>query len=112
MLQNYLLITLRSVVKNKIFILINVLGMGIAVACCIVAYLNWEFSSSFDNNHVNAESVYRVQSWQDYQGSRNRHALVPNPLGNVVGENFGDVDEVVRYTASQNNFRIGDEVFN
>ena len=112
MLQNYILITLRSIVKNKIFILINVLGMGIAVACCIVAYLNWEFSSSFDQNHTNAASVYRVQSWQDYQGSRNRHALVPNPLGNVVRENFTDVDEVVRYTASQNNFRIGDEVFN
>ena len=112
MLQNYILITLRSIIKNKIFILINVLGMGIAVACCIVAYLNWEFSSNFDKNHTNAESVYRVQSWQDYQGTRNRHALVPNPLGNVVRENFTDVDEVVRYTASQNNFRIGDEVFN
>ena len=54
MLQNYLLITLRSIVKNKIFILINVLGMGIAVACCIVAYLNWEFSTNFDRNHTNA----------------------------------------------------------
>ncbi len=112
MLQNYILITLRSIVKNKIFILINVLGMGIAIACCIVAYLNWEFSSNFDPNHTNAANVYRVQSFQDYQGARNRHALVPNPLGNVVKENFGDVDEVVRYTASQNNFRIGDEVFN
>jgi len=112
MLQNYILITLRSIGKNKIFILINVLGMGIAIACCIVAYLNWEFSSTFDENHTNAAQVYRVQAWQDYQGTRNRHALVPNPLGNVVRENFADVDEVVRYTASQNNFRIGDEVFN
>ena len=112
MLQNYILITLRSIVKNKIFILINVLGMGIAVACCIVAYLNWEFSSSFDSHHTNGESIYRIQSLQDYEGSRNRHALVPSPLGNVVRENFGDVDEVVRYIASQNNFRIGDEVFN
>ena len=33
-------------------------------------------------------------------------------MGNVVRENFTDVDAVVRYTASQNNFRIGDEVFN
>ena len=112
MLQNYILITLRSIAKNKIFILINVLGMGIAIACCIVAYLNWEFSPNFEENHTNEAQVYRVQSWQDYQGTRNRHALVPNPLGNVVRENFADVDAVVQYTTAQNNFRIGDEVFN
>jgi ABC-type antimicrobial peptide transport system permease subunit len=98
--------------KNKVFIMINVLGMGIAVACCIVAYLNWEYSSNFDKNHVNAATIYRVQAWQDYQGKRNRHALTPTPLGNIVKENLKDVDEVVRYTTSTSNFRIGDELFN
>jgi putative ABC transport system permease protein len=111
MLKNYILITLRSIIKNKIFILINVLGMGIAVACCIVAYLNWEFSANFDKNHVNGKTVYRVQSWQDYQGQRNRHALAPTPLGNIIKQNFNEIDEVVRYAAAQNNFRIGDDVF-
>lgn len=111
MFKNYILITLRSIIKNKIFILINVLGMGVAVACCIVAYLNWEFSASFDRNHVNAETIYRIQSWHDYQGNRNRHALAPTALGNIIKENFNDIDAVVRYTASQNNFRIEDEVF-
>ena len=112
MLKNYILITLRSIIKNKIFILINVLGMGIAVACCIVAYLNWEFSANFDKNHVNGKNVYRIQSWQDYQGQRNRHALAPTPLGNIIKQNFTEVDKVVRYAATQNNFRIGDNIFN
>lgn len=111
MLKNYILITFRSIAKNKIFILINVLGLGTAVACCIVAYLNWEFSANFDKNHVNAESIYRVQAYQDYQGKRNRYALVPNALGGIVEQNFKNVDEVVRYTTAPSNFRIGDEVF-
>ena len=111
MLKNYILITFRSIAKNKIFILINVLGLGTAVACCIVAYLNWEFSANFDKNHVNAESIYRVQSYQDYQGKRNRYALVPNALAGIVEQNFKNVDEVVRYTTSPSNFRIGDELF-
>ncbi len=111
MFRNYVLITFRSMAKNKVFILINVLGMGIAVACCIVAYLNWDFSSNFDANHVNAESIYRVQAWQDYQGKRSRHALTPTPLGNIIKENFKDVDKVVRYTTTTSNFRIGDELF-
>ena len=38
MIKNYLLITFRSLMKNKLFILINVFGMGIAIACCITAF--------------------------------------------------------------------------
>lgn len=111
MFKNYILITLRSLLKNKVFILINVLGMGTAVGCCIVAFLNWDFSASFDKNHVKAETIYRVQAWQNYQEQRNRFATVPNPLGSLVKQNLHDVDNVVRYTTSQSNIRIGDEVF-
>lgn len=111
MLKNYILITFRSIVKNKIFILINVLGLGVAVACCIVGYLIWEFRANFDKNHLNAENIYRIQSYQDCQGQRNRFATAPTPLGGVVRQNFTDVDKIVRYTASQSNFRIGDEIF-
>jgi ABC-type lipoprotein release transport system permease subunit len=111
MLRNYILITLRNIIKNKVFILINVFGMGIAIACCIVAYLNWEFSSNFDKNHVHAKSVYRVQAFQDYQGQRSRHALTPTALGQIVEQNFSEVQNVVRYNATKSNFRIADEVF-
>jgi ABC-type antimicrobial peptide transport system permease subunit len=92
--------------------MINVLGMGVAVACCIVAFLNWDFSTDFDKNHVNAKSIYRVQAFQNYQGKQSRHAVVPNPLGSIVKQNFNDVHKVVRYTASASDIRIGDEVFN
>jgi ABC-type antimicrobial peptide transport system permease subunit len=111
MLRNYILITLRSIARNKIFILINVFGLGIAVACCIVGYLIWDFSGSFDKNHSKAESIYRIQSYQDYQGQRNRFATAPTPLGPIIRQNFSDVDNVVRYTSTQGNFRVGDEVF-
>jgi len=112
MLRNYLLITLRNLVQNKVFVLINMLGMGIAVACCITAWLNWDFSTNFDRNHLNSESIYRVQAHYDDKGKQNRHAIVPTPLGGIVRENFTDVDKVVRYTTENNDIRIGDEVFN
>ena len=112
MLKNYILITLRSFSRNKTFIFINVFGLGIAVSCCVVAYLIWDFSVGFDRNHLNAESIYRIQSHQDYQGQRNRFATAPMPLGSVIRENFSDVDAVVRYTSAPGNFRIGDDVFN
>lgn len=112
MLKNYLLITLRNLRQNKVFVLINMLGMGIAIACCITAYLNWDFSTNFDKNHLNSATIYRIQARYEDQGKSNRHAQVPTPVGGIVKENFTDVDKVVRYTTENGDIRIGDEVFN
>ncbi len=112
MLKNYLLITFRSLLQNKVFVLINMLGMGIAIACCITAWLNWDFSTNFDRNHLQSATIYRVQAHYDDKGKQNRHAMVPTPVGAIVRDNFNDVDKVVRYNAASSDIRIGDEVFN
>ena len=111
MLKNYLSITLRSMMKNKVFIFINLLGLGIAIACCIVSYLNWDYSRTFDHNHLNSESIYRVQCWHELDGKRNRYAVAPAPLAGIVKQNFTDVDATVRYTTSTSNIRIGNDLF-
>lgn len=111
MIKNYLLITFRSLMKNKLFILINVFGMGIAIACCITAYLNWEYSADWDKGHVNADKIYRVQFWREFQGKRDRFGMAPMPLANYIKQNFKDVNKTVRYMSSYCDMRIGDEVF-
>jgi hypothetical protein len=60
MLKNYLKITFRSLMKNKLFTFINVFGLGVALACCIVAYLNWDYNVKFDTHHLNSERIYRI----------------------------------------------------
>jgi ABC-type antimicrobial peptide transport system permease subunit len=111
MLKNYLLITFRSLMKNKLFILINVFGMGIAIACCITAYLNWQYSNQWDSVHLNANKIYRVQFWRDFQGKRSRYGMAPMPLGSYIKQNFKDVKRTVRYMSSYCDMRIGEEVF-
>jgi putative ABC transport system permease protein len=112
MIKNYLLITWRSMMKNKLFIFINVFGIAIAIACCIVAYLNWKYNEDWDKGHKNASVIYRVQFWHDFQGRLNRYGMTPMPVGNYIKQNFKDVDKVVRFIPSGSNFRIGDELFN
>jgi putative ABC transport system permease protein len=111
MIKNYLLITFRNLLKNKLFIFINVFGMGIAIACCITAYLNWDFSDKWDAGERNASKIYRVQFTRDFQDKHERHGMAPMPLGNYIKQNFKDVKKVVRYMSSYCDIRIGDEVF-
>jgi putative ABC transport system permease protein len=111
MIKNYLLITFRNLMKNKLFIIINVFGMGLAIACCITAYLNWGFSANWDKGHLNADKIYRVQFWREFQGKRDRHGLAPMPLANYIKQNIKEVNKTVRYMSSYCDMRIGEEVF-
>jgi putative ABC transport system permease protein len=112
MIKNYLLITWRSMMKNKLFIFINIFGIAVAIACCMVAYLNWKFNEDWDIEHVNSASIYRIQFWREFQETRNRYGTTPLPMGNLIKENFKEVDRVVRLIPSGSNFRVKDELFN
>ncbi len=111
MIKNYLKIILRSLWKNRTFVFINIVGMGIALACCIVAYLNYEYNQKFDVEHVNAEKIYRVNFIREFQGRSRKYGYVPRPLGANIRENISDVDKVVRVIPSGANLRIKDELF-
>src|SRR5688572_31132431 len=112
MLKNYLLITIRSLLKNKLYIFINITGMAIAIACCIVAYFNYDFNVTFDHHHLNRSTIYRVNSVREFQKELTSFGVVPIALGNAIKQNIADVDEVIRYSTDQGNFRIQDELFN
>ncbi len=97
--------------KNKLFVLINILGLAIALACCIVAYLNWEFNIKFDTQHLNAERIYRINFIRITNGEPIKNGDCPMPLGAIIRQNFSQVDDVIRIYPSGGNFKVGDELF-
>lgn len=111
MIRNYLLITWRSMMKNKFFIFINILGLSVAIACCIVAYFNWEFDSEFDSHHAKAANIYRVSTVREFEGHSTLFGFVPVPLGNVIRQTIPDVEKAVRLSWSYSNFKVNDNLF-
>lgn len=111
MLRNHLLILFRNLNKNRLFVLINIAGLSIAIGCCIVGYFNFDFNNSFDDVHVNNQSIYRVNSVREYQGKATAFGLVPLPLGEIVRQNVSDVEMLSRVTRNSMNIQIGDEIF-
>jgi len=110
MIKNYLLITWRSMMKNKFFIFINVIGLSVAIACCVVAWFNREFDAEFDLHHAKAGSIYRVASVREFEGESTLYGFVPVPLGQVM-KNIPDVEKVVRMSWSYSNFKVDDNLF-
>ena len=111
MIKNHLLITIRSMMKNKLFIIINVFGMGVAIACCIVGYFAYEYDSTFDAVHKNGAHIYRVSAIREFENTQTRFGYASFPLGEVVDKTFQDVDKSTRYFYSWSNFKRESDLF-
>jgi ABC-type antimicrobial peptide transport system permease subunit len=96
MFRNYLLVTFRNLLKNRVFTLINILGLGIALSVCIVAFFNHMFNYEFDRTHVNFDKIYRVNSFRDMEGREQEYGVVPATLGLEAKNDIPGIEKSAR----------------
>jgi putative ABC transport system permease protein len=111
MLFNYLKIAIRNLYKNKSYSLINIIGLGVAMALCVVGYVNYQFSRSFDNFHVNAENIFLISSYIDNESGRDIWSYSPMPLAPIVRDEVAGVDMYSRLSFTRANLRYENKVF-
>src|SRR6202790_2057808 len=95
MLKNYLTTAWRNLSKHKLYTTINIVGLAIGMAACVVITLFVFYERSFDRMHT--KNIYRLNEVQKWQGmlSPQKVALSMFPMGPTLKEDF---PEVVNYT--------------
>ena len=111
MFKNYILITIRNLWKNKLFVITNILGLGVALACCIVAYLNFEFNSEFNAFHQNADKIFKLNCFRNVNGNELKYGIVPAPMGPIVANEITGVEDYIRYSRTTGSFKFEDDFF-
>ena len=111
MIKNYLLVTFRNLLKNKVFSLINIFGLGIALSVCIVAFFNHMFNYEFDRTHENFDEIYRITSFRDMQGREQEYGIVPATLGLEIGKDIPGIERSARLMRTGSPVKLGDELF-
>ncbi|UXX79422.1 FtsX-like permease family protein [Reichenbachiella carrageenanivorans] len=114
MFKNYLKVALRNLLKNKVFVSINIIGLGLALACCIVAYLNSKFNWNFDKNHVQIDHIYKLHNLTENNGDVREYGRVPMPLADAIKNDLVGADRTFRFEAHTFTVRDvqQDKVFN
>jgi ABC-type lipoprotein release transport system permease subunit len=112
MVKSYLIIALRVLFRNRFYSLVNILGLGVAMALCIVGYVNYQFSQSFDSFHDNADKIHTVASYRIVDGVRQNWAYVPTPMGPAIKNDIPGVAKYARIALGSGSVRYGERVFN
>lgn len=113
MLKNYIVIALRQVRRYPGFALINLTGLALGMACCllILGYVYTEFS--YDRFHDDADAIYRINWDFNHSGNEGIGSGTPPPLAARMLDNIPEVEAVTRlYPVSEQIVRYEDLFFN
>ena len=95
MIRNYIKTAVRSLMKNKGFTILNVLGLSVGLATCllIVFYVVDEFS--YDRYNTNAHRIYRITENARLNGNEGSYAGTEKPLMDAL-KIFPQIEKMAR----------------
>ena len=96
MIKNYIKTALRHFSRQKGFTIINMFGLTIGLACCIVIFLYITDETGFDKYHDNLDRIYRVAVHSETPNLTSYSATVCAPVAQVLRENFPQVEKVAQ----------------
>jgi putative ABC transport system permease protein len=110
MFTNHFKIFLRSVRRSKLYSAINVIGLAVGMAACILILLFIQNELSFENMHADAERIYRVITIDKALGTHNQRVGISMPaIGPALPPAIPEVESGLRLTfGGQTLLRYGD----
>ena len=96
MFKNYLRITVRNLVKNKLYSLVNIFGLAIGIACFILISLFVKDELTYDSFNTKADRIFRVNAHYKIGDNRFNMANSPMPLGKVLVDEYPEIEKSVR----------------
>jgi putative ABC transport system permease protein len=97
MLKNYFKIAFRNLWKNKGYSAINIFGLAIGIATCLLISLYVMDELSYDKYNKNADRIYRINANIKFGGDEQNLAVCPDPMAFTMVKDYPEVENAVRF---------------
>ena len=113
MLRNYMIVAVRNLLRHKVYSAINIAGLAIGLACCILILLFVQDELSYDRYHEKAGRIYRFTvEWRNSRtGETAQAAKGPYRLAEVLRTDFPEVPHIIRFNRQRPLIGYGDKRF-
>ena len=92
-LRNYLLIAFRTLFRHKVYSAINVLGLAVGMACCVLILLFVTDELSYDQHHAKGERIFRVlRETHGAGGGGEINETTSGPVADALERDFPEVE--------------------
>jgi putative ABC transport system permease protein len=116
MIKNYLKIAYRNLIKYKFISFINIFGLTIGLACCLLILTYILHELSYDKYQPNADRVYRVTRTflnPETKAVSLTLSTISPPFAPLLKNDFGEIEDLTRTISNGNTpMRFGEKMFN
>ena len=115
MIKNYLLLAFKNLRKQKVFSLINILGLTVGITCCLMIFLFIKHEMSYDGFHKKGKDIYRIVRKSDMNGTGTKVdiAYVSGPYSRALMNDYPDaIKKAVRVMPDNDLFSYNNISFN
>src|SRR4051812_43741686 len=96
MFKNYLKTAFRSLLKNKGFTAINILGLALGLTTCLLIVFYVIDELSYDRYNTKHDRIYRVNTDLKYGGNETSFAITAAPVADALLKEFPEVENSMR----------------
>lgn len=93
MLKNYFLVALRSLLRDKFYSSINILGLALGITCCLLIMIYVSDELSYDRMHIKADRIYRINEFMEDETGGERSSSLPFPVGPTLTSEYPSIIE-------------------
>ena len=104
MFKNYFKTAFRSLTRNRNYTIINIAGLAVGIAVCVMIFMIIQYQTSFDTFHAKKNLIYRVltESHHVDAGNTTYAKNVPFPMPAALKAEFPQLEQVATVYASHN----------
>src|SRR6201996_6983380 len=96
MIRNYFKIAWRNLKKNRLYALINIIGLTAGIVSCLLIGIYIKHELSYDRFHENADRIVRVTMDYDFGGDAQKVAVTGTRVGPQFKRTFPQIADFVR----------------
>ena len=96
MFKNHITVAIRTLLRHKVFSLINIFGLAIGMAGCVIIGLIVKHELAFDTHHENADRIYRVIRETKPSGSQYMGIGTSGALAGALKADFPEIEHAIR----------------
>lgn len=111
MFRNYFITALRNLRRNKLYTAINIFGLSIGLAACLLIGVYITHEVSYDKFNVNANRIVRATMEYETAGTINTVATTGTKVGPQFKRIFPVIEEYTRTFITHNVMKNGDKIF-
>ncbi|MCD4746633.1 MAG: ABC transporter permease, partial [Bacteroidales bacterium] len=111
MFKNYLKITLRYIIRNRLSAFINVVGLSVGLASAILIFLYVQYELGFDKYHKQYKNIYRINSVTEHSTGVDYKGCTTASLAKTLRLDYPDFDITLMRNEDSQHVKVNDDVY-